>query len=1370
MDKKIKDDIIQTIKNLRILSMNIINHYLKIKETTSYHLINAKFDTEAFNKFISFDGNYVLKMKNDTDFLFNSSLKKYFEFAPESDPFLLAISGFESKEKNLESENFDNGNNNNLINNVNHSNDINALESNLISNSVGNKNIDNNSLNKKITIKIPEEISEMIKNCQFSILHELIYQEINVNAMNKIDITSTTTGKSSISIISGKNIKQVSNQKNILNSYARPNVNLNSLGVTSKINYAKHNNFETNNVLSKSKSNSKALKKNNLKPISDGNNINNNLHNNHSEIPNYLNQYKANNTPEFYLNNNSKTPDNKFLLGNYYNSHNVDINAKISDYNNVNNFSKYNLLNNISSGNTHNIANNNIEKKKILNFYSYNANSGNLIQKSLDPSNLIINRNNTNFSKKLAKLDNGITSYEKDNNSFMEHGIETNIKYNLNANEKEIINDFKNIDSFLNDSKITKKTDISNINIKDHNNYNKETLNEQNMKIIENIDSSNLHENYSKKKINLENKKFNKTIFNPSDVNSNNFNYADKVNLTDISTTSNKMTTLNNVNTTNKVVIKEKIYIEDKKVFDKNSSTNMIKDIQSDFKERTEEAEESRRVITKENLTRVSHELGKLRTDVLENHYISSLEKVNSNKNIPNKIKKNSKEKSIEYINDNNLSSLNLHNNNNNIPNSNANRAELKSSSSNRKVRLVSGNLPPTGINKGKVNHRNNSTYNKPAELNYNNNNNDNQGDSNLFNPDRNLEGTSSNIINNNQNLNKQSDNTDKLINNLDKSLLQKKKIENSNFDNNYNKTEFPDDIKSDCNKDKFIDKKEAGISKESEDADISNMKSTEKSILEANKNNFHNISNINNKIITDIMKIDLDKIEEDKELKMKILSELKQGEQKEKILTHNLMKKMDHALLSSDEFSIKGEKLIQSQISNRLSIKMNNLKEIKESEKSLNEVYEEENFIDKVTSNNHTENAHNVKNILENNENEIYKINDSNFKLTNLESCVLNDQTDTDNNVDEFNPLYDFNNKDNNKYKHQSEEAKASEKSFSLEKEESKVKNNFYDEKSLIEEHKEIEPSKPKEEALKNEQAKNLTENKIESKSKIDENNSEMAQTNKDLVEPMIEISLLAIEELHETYEKYLIDIDSEQKIIFNISDLIETYLKGNFPKFVLITDPKTNEIISLSTCYYDGNYSTGIRLVLSSFSTIDPENYFKYAEKTIAYLKSNCPNTEIYIELFYGIQNEKFYINEKLRDVFSKHLKFRWITLENTGTQRIVKYRLVNNDFDLEAVLNTKINNEQNQYVKSNCENINSLIDVKINTTIAFKECSDEQDHFNEENPALSSPREFTKEETDVNIFPAIFLLSDLIHKSGLKVNNENLKLFSNEKTRVK
>ena len=113
LEKKIKDDIVQTFRNLRILSMNIVNHYMRIKENTSHHILSGKFDSDILFKLIQYDKNYILKLKNDTDFLYGSSINKYFDFAPESDPFLIALSGkteniseygntkLEHKEKNI---------------------------------------------------------------------------------------------------------------------------------------------------------------------------------------------------------------------------------------------------------------------------------------------------------------------------------------------------------------------------------------------------------------------------------------------------------------------------------------------------------------------------------------------------------------------------------------------------------------------------------------------------------------------------------------------------------------------------------------------------------------------------------------------------------------------------------------------------------------------------------------------------------------------------------------------------------------------------------------------------------------------------------------------------------------------------------------------------------------------------------------------------------------------------------------------------------------------------------------------------------------------------------------------------------------------
>jgi hypothetical protein len=833
-----------------------------------------------------------------------------------------------------------------------------------------------------------------------------------------------------------------------------------------------------------------------------------------------------------------------------------------------------------------------------------------------------------------------------------------------------------------------------------------------------------------------------------------NFNYAERVNLTDISINSHRIHTPNNIISNNKVIIKEKIYIEDKKLFDVKYNNN------DNFREAVEDTEETGRMLTKQNLTRVSHELEKLRTDVLENHYISKIEKLNKN-DFSSKVKKNSKEKSKENINVQNLSNVNTNNNNNNNNNNinnnnnNANRAELKSSSSNRKIILVGGKLPPTGIAKGSVNKRNNSAIAKQSNINCGVESNifteGNIGNASFKNKNKN--------INNNNHLNDHKGIINhELINNLDKSLIKKKKIENDEFSEISKNVNNNNPIKYKNNKEKVVEKSEAGFAGEGEDADIFNMKSTEKSNIDINTNNFDNANNIN--FFNDPIKTDFFKITEDQDLKMKILQEIDQEEKTEKILTLKLIKNMDRALVSSDEFSIKGDKLAQSQSSNRLSTRINNLKEIKENEKSLNEVNEEEkNFEDLINDNNISQ----TKNFDENEE-EIHQIKYNNLRITNLESSFLDDLTDYEN-ID-------------NKIRHQAEEVKADEKSLRLEND-FKIKNNnviLLKEAKAIDETKEAKTNSTQKDQtalLINRDITNDTANIINN-----HNTSKLAQElNPHRIENLIKneltikISTSANEDLKKTYSEYMTEIDPEQKIIFNISDSIEAYLKGGFPKFILIEDPASKKLISLSTCHYDGNFSTGIRLVLSSFSTNRPENYFIYAEKTILFLNANFPNTEIYNELFYGIQNEKFYVNEKLRDVFSKQLKFRWITLENTGTQRIVKYRLANSEFDLDAVLNGKDadnNSREENKIKSICENVNNLVEFKINTTIAFKECNDND--LNEVNEgALASPREFTKEETDVNIFPAIFLLADLIHKSGFKVNNDNLRLFSNERTRV-
>ena len=128
-----------------------------------------------------------------------------------------------------------------------------------------------------------------------------------------------------------------------------------------------------------------------------------------------------------------------------------------------------------------------------------------------------------------------------------------------------------------------------------------------------------------------------------------------------------------------------------------------------------------------------------------------------------------------------------------------------------------------------------------------------------------------------------------------------------------------------------------------------------------------------------------------------------------------------------------------------------------------------------------------------------------------------------------------------------------------------------------------------------------------------------------------------------------------------------------------------------------------------------------------------------------------------------------------QNTGKERIVKYRLTNFEFNLQDFLNSGKNLGKNCDKKLQkklflTNSINTNIDIKINTAFSFRENVLTKKEFEED--IISTyrlPREFGNGESDVNIFPSIYLLSDLISKNGFLVNDESLKMFSNENTEV-
>ena len=73
--------------DIRKLSIDIVNNILLLRKEIGYDIIMNKYD---INKIFIFPNDYLVKMNNDLDFLINSNLNKYFNFA-KSDPFLIKI-------------------------------------------------------------------------------------------------------------------------------------------------------------------------------------------------------------------------------------------------------------------------------------------------------------------------------------------------------------------------------------------------------------------------------------------------------------------------------------------------------------------------------------------------------------------------------------------------------------------------------------------------------------------------------------------------------------------------------------------------------------------------------------------------------------------------------------------------------------------------------------------------------------------------------------------------------------------------------------------------------------------------------------------------------------------------------------------------------------------------------------------------------------------------------------------------------------------------------------------------------------------------------------------------------------------------------
>ena len=387
--ENILNEITKNLNNLRLISIEITNNYMSLRKEIGYETYCQKF---YINKIVNFNKNYLLQMKNDTDFFNNTELKNYYEFAHESDPFLTNL--------NIEIEN-------------------------------------------KIKIPIENENLDKIKECQFILLNEMIFNEINKPFYKKENLSNSN--RSFISIKSAKRF-----------IYSKNNIDMNRI----KTDYE---NLEKKNKISNNNKELKSIKAANL---------------NKEKIK--KKSFRKNNNLMNILTESFSNNDNKTSLKKKFAYEESKSNEK-----KIVNKSKTNI--NCEPKNENKILNKNINiTKKQNNNSSINAddlliideiiNRSILQKKEIDRQmknheNNILNQNNNNFNNNIEnKNENSIEKYLNNNNN-NENELNSNkindemllLKENKNDNNENIkISPFKSI-----------KTDFDN-NIFDEKNISKE--------------------------------------------------------------------------------------------------------------------------------------------------------------------------------------------------------------------------------------------------------------------------------------------------------------------------------------------------------------------------------------------------------------------------------------------------------------------------------------------------------------------------------------------------------------------------------------------------------------------------------------------------------------------------------------------------------------------------------------------------------------------------------------------------------------------------------------------------------------------------------------------------------------------------------
>ena len=192
--------------------------------------------------------------------------------------------------------------------------------------------------------------------------------------------------------------------------------------------------------------------------------------------------------------------------------------------------------------------------------------------------------------------------------------------------------------------------------------------------------------------------------------------------------------------------------------------------------------------------------------------------------------------------------------------------------------------------------------------------------------------------------------------------------------------------------------------------------------------------------------------------------------------------------------------------------------------------------------------------------------------------------------------------------------------------------------------------------------------------------------------------------------YNNYYKRIPIEQKRIFNIkSNPLEYFSHNYYPKIIICSDTKLT--LTKGICIYSIqlNYDNKPnKIIIEHISSYNKEDMNNIITNIFNFLKannilsnsSNHINIEIYIDLYFYLEKEKFVIDTNIRDFIKNELKFKWVKLENISKE--IRYQKMKHQFS----------NDNNITISNNDIDDNNILNQSIIGKKALKDLNENND----------------------------------------------------------